>query len=295
MDQAAVDLFPQFSRSRLQAWIKSGELRVNGKICKQTARLQGDEELAIKAEMQSQEAFEPESMDMNVVFEDEAILVLSKPAGLVVHPAAGNWSGTLLNGLLAFRPCFGTLPRAGIVHRLDKDTSGLMVVAKSLDAQNSLVQQLQNRTVKRFYRAFSCGGPDCGGSIDAPIGRHPSVRTKMAVVKSGGKQAITHYSLLQYLDYFRDLSVSLETGRTHQIRVHLAYLGFPLIGDETYGKPLPTKLDIANDKRSAVESFPRQALHAERLSLIHPLSNEEMTWQLELPQDMLALLSHLEN
>ncbi len=289
LDQIAVELFPQFSRARLQTWIKSGELTVNGQSLKQTARLHGGEDVQISSELQEEGEWLPEHIELDIQFEDAHLLVLNKPAGLVVHPAAGNWQGTLLNGLLGYHSCFAQLPRAGIVHRLDKDTSGLMVVAKSLEAQNDLVKQLQARTVKRQYRAFSIGGPDSNESIDAPIGRHPSMRTKMAVLKHGGKEALTHVKVAAKWGLFRNLELKLETGRTHQIRVHLAWRGFPLIGDPVYGKKLPGKVALGEALRQQVEGFPRQALHAERLALKHPVSAEQLEWHCAIPDDMQAL------
>lgn len=294
LDQIAVDLFPRYSRARIQAWIKSGDLRVNGQILKQTAKLSGGELISLNGRLESEDAWEAQDMDLPIIYEDKSILILNKPAGLVVHPAAGNWSGTLLNGLLAHNPCFRLVPRAGIVHRLDKDTSGLMVVAKTLEAQNHLVQQLQARTVKRQYRAFSVGGPDVKGSVDQPLGRHPTVRTKMAVLKSGGKEALTHYRVRQVLGAFRDLEIDLETGRTHQIRVHMSWLGFPLVGDALYGRKLPAKFAIEPELRAVVETFPRQALHAQALGLLHPESGKKMRWQVQMPEDMCELLEQIE-
>lgn len=294
LDQIAVDLFPQYSRARLQAWIRSGELKVDGRKLKQTAKLSGGEEIAIRGVQESQQAWLPEAMDLPLIFEDEHILVLDKPAGLVVHPAAGNWSGTLLNGLLAHAEGFSALPRAGIVHRLDKDTSGLMVVAKSLEAQNRLVQQLQARSIKRQYRAIAIGGPDGSGVVNEPIGRHPAVRTKMAVLRAGGKEAVTHYRVRKILGAFRDLELKLETGRTHQIRVHMSWLGFPLVGDPVYGCKGSRLPRMPEAVREPVEAFPRQALHAEVLGLVHPITGEAMEWKTELPEDMRTLLNALE-
>lgn len=294
LDQIAVDLFPRFSRARLQAWIKSGELKVNGRVLKQTAKLNGGEEITIVGQLPTETAWQAEDMALPIVYEDSSLLVINKPAGLVVHPAAGNREGTLLNGLLAYDENFRSLPRAGIVHRLDKDTSGLMVVARTLEAQNSLVQQLQARTVKRQYRAFTIGGPDADGSVETLIGRHPAVRTKMAVVKSGGKEAITHYRVRRKLGYFRDLEINLETGRTHQIRVHMHWLGYPLIGDVLYGgNKLPAKRELAETLRTAVEGFSRQALHAQSLGLLHPESGKQMSWKVTLPEDMQNLLDSM--
>jgi 23S rRNA pseudouridine1911/1915/1917 synthase len=227
----------------------------------------------------------PERIALDIVHEDAHIMVLVKPAGLVVHPGSGNWSGTLLNALLGHAPALASLPRAGIVHRLDKDTSGLMVVARTLEAQTSLVRQLQARTVRREYLALVHGIVSRGGKVEAPIGRHPSQRTRMAVV-ARGRPAVTHYEVLQKFEHATLLRCKLETGRTHQIRVHLQSLGHPLVGDPVYGK----------QRRSAdpaMRAFSRQALHAERLALVHPASGVEMAWQAAPPADLSALLHAL--
>ena len=287
LDQAAVDLFPDFSRSRLQNWIKSGNLRLDDRHVKPKTKLGGGEILTLDAELESNEAWVAEEIPLQVVFEDDELLVLNKPAGLVVHPGAGNWRGTLLNALLFKDAAFASLPRAGIVHRLDKETSGLMVVAKSLSAQASLVQQLQERTVSRRYWAIVVGELREPGVIDAPIGRHPTQRTKMAVVSSGGKAARTHYTVLQALDFCTLVELKLETGRTHQIRVHMAHLGFPLIGDPVYGRStLPS--DLSQIKQ--VQYFQRQALHAKYLGLMHPQTLQQMEWGSLLPIDMQDVL-----
>jgi 23S rRNA pseudouridine1911/1915/1917 synthase len=235
--------------------------------------------------------FQPESIQLPVVYEDEHLMVINKPAGLVVHPAAGNWQGTLLNALLHHAPSLGELPRAGIVHRLDKDTSGLLVVAKTMAAQTSLVRQLQARTVKREYRAIVWGEVWHNGTLETEIGRHPHARTRMAVTRTGGKPAITHYEVLERFAVHTYLRCRLETGRTHQIRVHMQHMGAPLVGDPVYGLRgiLPNQA-ITPTLREALKQFKRQALHATRLGLIHPASGETLEWQAELPDDMKALL-----
>ena len=235
-------------------------------------------------------AFLPEAIPLDIIFEDETLLVINKPAGMVVHPAVGNWSGTLLNALLHHVPDIAHVPRCGIVHRLDKETSGLLVVAKTLSAQTHLVQQLQARTVKREYRAIVWGQLWKNGVVNQPIGRHPSIRTRMAVHLSG-KPAITHYEILERFGVHTYLRCNLETGRTHQIRVHMQYLKAPIVGDPVYGlKSIMTIKSMSDNLRQHILSFHRQALHAIRLGLIHPLSGEAMEWSIDLPEDMKALL-----
>ncbi|WP_096087333.1 23S rRNA pseudouridine(1911/1915/1917) synthase RluD [Agaribacterium haliotis] len=290
LDQAAAAMFPDFSRSRLKDWIKSGALTIDGRSLKPNSKLGGGELLELEAELAADGAFLPEAMALDICFEDEHILVVNKPAGLVVHPAAGNWSGTLLNGLLHYCPELAQIPRAGIVHRLDKGTSGLMVVAKSLKAQLSLVEQLQARTVTRRYWALVRGEPAAEGCVDAAIGRHSSQRTKMAVLTSGGKEARTHYRRLSKLKGFALMELKLETGRTHQIRVHMAHLSHSLIGDPVYGAKW-TAAEKHDASLAAALAFSRQALHAKALGLIHPCSGETMSWELPLAEDFSALLS----
>ncbi|SMF42968.1 ribosomal large subunit pseudouridine synthase D [Alteromonadaceae bacterium Bs31] len=293
LDQFAAEMFPQYSRSRLQQWIREGNLTLDGRTVKPNAKLAGGELISLLAVEREQAAWLAEDIPLNIVYEDEYLLVINKPSGLVVHPAAGNYSGTLLNGLLHHNPVHAKLPRAGIVHRLDKDTTGLMVVAKSEIAQQALVQQLQARTVKRNYQAIVHGSVRASGFVCAAIGRHPSVRTKMAVLERGGKEALTHYQIVKDYTDFTHLELKLETGRTHQIRVHMAHLGHPLIGDVPYGKKMPEKLLRANPDLSLLAEFPRQALHAYKLGLIHPISREACQWQADVPADMQQLLTLL--
>lgn len=285
LDKTLSGLLPQYSRARLQQWIEAGQVTVDGHPARGKDGVFGDETVVVTPQAaESDHAYVPEDLALDVVHEDEALIVIAKPVGLVVHPAAGNWSGTLLNGLLYRWPALQGVPRAGIVHRLDKDTSGLLVVAKTLTAQTDLVRQLQDRTVGREYLAMVWGQPVSSGRIDAAIGRHPRERTKMAISKSPlAKLAITHYQKLAVgnLDG-RPVSLlrcRLETGRTHQIRVHLQSIGFSIVGDAVYGKP------------HLVSVFPRQALHAERLGLLHPLSNTYVEWQAAVPADMAELLA----
>ena len=287
-DSIAAELFPEFSRARLQAWIKSGALCADGKNLKVNAKLAGGEQLRLEAYSQPEGEWIAEDIDFPVVYEDAAVLLVNKPAGLVVHPAAGNLRGTLLNGLLYRYPLLREVPRAGIVHRLDKDTSGLMVVAKTLQAQTALVEQLQARQVKRVYQALVQGLPPMSGSVEENIGRHPHNRLKMAVVPSG-KPAITHFRVLSANDYFSHLRVQLETGRTHQIRVHLAHLGFPLVGDQVYGKAPNRQVLRSFPAAAAAAEFPRQALHAVSLGFIHPQTGEACEWQVPLAEDIAEL------
>lgn len=293
-DQAASSMFPEFSRSRLQAWIKSGALKANGEVLRPRDKVQEGDVLSLSAELQPEGRFEPEAIALDVVYEDDDILVINKPAGLVVHPGAGNPNGTLLNALLNHSPVMDTLPRAGIVHRLDRDTTGLMVVAKSLEAHNDLVNQLQARDVHREYDAVVMGSMTGGGMVDEPMGRHPQQRTKMAVLQVGGKEAITHYRLHKRYRDHSHLRCFLETGRTHQIRVHMAHIHHPLVGDSTYaGRPRLPK-GASEELVEMLRRFPRQALHARKLELLHPRSGDTLSWEVPLPDDMKALLAVLD-
>ncbi|MCP3721626.1 RluA family pseudouridine synthase [Paraburkholderia sp. CNPSo 3272] len=294
LDKVLAKVFPEFSRSRLQGWIEEQRVRVDGKPAKvrQPVPLGATIEL-VPDLLPEQLAFAPEPVPLDIVYEDDAIVVINKPAGLVVHPAAGNWSGTLLNGLLHRYGDAAGLPRAGIVHRLDKDTSGLMVVARTLEAQTDLVRQLQARTVKRRYLALVWGNMADEGTIDAPIGRDPRERTRMAVVKgASGKPARTHFRRIDKTLWHNQpvsaIHCDLETGRTHQIRVHCAHIGHPLLGDPVYGH--------ARGKRSVAalpDGFARQALHAWRLGLVHPVTGRAMQWRAEVPDDLDALIEAL--
>ncbi|MDR3323824.1 MAG: 23S rRNA pseudouridine(1911/1915/1917) synthase RluD, partial [Zoogloeaceae bacterium] len=276
LDLALARLLPQHSRSRLQGWIRAGRLSLDGlPETDVRKKLRGGEHLTLSTlpepEIQAQT---PEDIPLDLVYQDETLLILNKPAGLVTHPGSGNWSGTLLNALLHHAPNLANIPRAGIVHRLDKDTSGLLVVARTLVAQTDLVRQLQARSVKREYLALAVGTVTGDGRVDAPIGRHPTQRVKMAVMQNG-KPATTHYHVLRRYPGATFLACRLETGRTHQIRVHMAHLGHPLLGDPVYGRAV-----------AGLPEFPRQALHAARLGLIHPESGVAMHWEAPLPEDM---------
>jgi 23S rRNA pseudouridine1911/1915/1917 synthase len=290
LDQALARLLPDWSRSRLQKWILDKRIQVEGREAIAKQRVWGGEIILLKPQSLPVETLEthyaPEPISLDIVHEDEHLIVINKPPGLVVHPGSGNWQGTMLNALLHHAPQLKEIPRAGIVHRLDKDTSGLLVVAKTLEVQTSLVRQLQKRLVKRDYLALVLGYVVAEGSVDAPVGRHPVHRTKMAVVASG-KEARTHYRALERFEGCTLLQCSLETGRTHQIRVHMHSIGHPLAGDPVYGgKPK----GISPSAGRLIAEFPRQALHAQRLELTHPQQGTEMAWEAAVPEDMATLL-----
>jgi 23S rRNA pseudouridine1911/1915/1917 synthase len=282
LDQVLARLLPEHSRNRLQGWVRDGRIRVDGAAAEPRRKLWGGETLQVEPDATPGElAQAPEAIPLTVAYEDEQILVIDKPAGLVVHPGSGNWRGTLLNALLHRLPALAGLPRAGIVHRLDKDTSGLLVVAKTLEAQTDLVRQLQARTVRREYLALVRGTVERDGLVDAPIGRHPVQRTRMAVV-ARGRPARTHYRVRERLAGATLVECALESGRTHQIRVHMAHIGHPILGDPVYARHAAGGI-----------SFGRQALHAWRLGLRHPASGAALHWESALPQDMAGLLDRL--
>ena len=290
LDQALVKFFPEYSRSRLQGWITAQQVRVDGEFATAKQKVWGGETLEVLPQIHpADQPYLAEDISLDIVYEDEALLVINKPVGLVVHPGSGNWEGTLLNALLHYAPQLAEVPRAGIVHRLDKDTSGLLVVAKTIPAQTALVRQLEARSVQREYLALVHGELTHGGKVDAPIGRHPTQRIKMAVVESG-KAAVTHFEIEEKFPSCTLLRCRLETGRTHQIRVHLARIGHPLVGDSVYLKG-PQK--CVPQLRALLTGFPRQALHATRLALEHPVSGERMEWHVPLPQDMQDLLQQI--
>jgi len=289
-DQALAKLLPEYSRSRLQEWIVAGQVSLNGAAASTKQKVWGGETIRVVPQLHhTEQPHLAEDIALAIVYEDDTLLVLNKPAGLVVHPGSGNWEGTLLNALLHHAPALSSVPRAGIVHRLDKDTSGLMVVAKTLVAQTALVRQLQARSVKREYLALVWGEVRHSGKVDAPIDRHPTQRVKMAVVESG-KPAVTHYQIEEKFTSCTLLRCRLETGRTHQIRVHMAHIGHPLVGDHVYLKNLHKCIPQLRDM---LHGFPRQALHATRLALEHPASLEVMEWHAPLPQDMQSLLQQM--
>ncbi len=292
LDQILVELFSEYSRSKLQTWIKLGRVQVNGAFLKPKDRLEGGEIIDMDAEAEVIITAEAEPIPLDIIFEDESLLIVNKPAGLVVHPAVGNWTGTLLNALLNHEPHLETLPRAGIVHRIDKETSGLLMIAKTLQAHNSLTQQLQDRTIHREYLAISRGRMTAGGTVDEPIGRHPTDR-KRYVVRESGKFAVTHYRVVQRFERHTLVQVKLETGRTHQIRVHMAHIRFPLLGDQVYGGRFQLPPSCNERLEKTLRAFKRQALHAAKLGLQHPVTDEYLEWEQALPEDMLDLLEAL--
>jgi len=272
-------LFPDYSRERLKHWLLSGKCQVDGLLLRPKDKVHGGEQVVINAEPEQEVVWKGENIPLDILYEDADLLIINKPANMVVHPAAGNRSGTLVNALLNYAPELSHVPRAGIVHRLDKDTTGLLVVARTLSAHTSLVEQLQARTVSRIYETVVHGIFLAGSTIDLPIGRHPKDRKRMAVV-SDGKPAVTHYRLLKRFPKHTHIQVQLETGRTHQIRVHMSHAKHPIVGDRTYAGRIQ-------------HNFARQALHARRLTIIHPRTGVELSCEAQLPEDMLQLLRDL--
>ncbi|WP_068829187.1 23S rRNA pseudouridine(1911/1915/1917) synthase RluD [Pseudomonas sp. BMS12] len=292
LDQVAAQLFDEYSRSRLAGWIKDGRLTVDGAVLRPRDIVHSGAVLDLQAEQEAQGEWVAQDIALNIVYEDEHLLVIDKPAGLVVHPAAGHADGTLLNALLHHVPDIINVPRAGIVHRLDKDTTGLMVVAKTLQAQTKLVDQLQKRSVSRIYECISIGVITAGGTINAPIGRSSANRQRMAVI-DGGKPAVTHYRVLERFRSHTHVRVKLETGRTHQIRVHMTHVGYPLVGDPLYAGRFRIPPAASPTLVQTLREFPRQALHARFLELEHPETGKRMKWESPLPEDLVWLLSLL--
>ncbi len=293
LDQALAELFSDYSRSKLQTWIKSGRVEVNASLQDSPKhKLEGGEDICLDAEPEAVIESSPEAIPLDIVYEDDSLLIVNKSAGLVVHPAVGNWHGTLLNALLHHDPNLDTLPRAGIVHRLDKETSGLLMIAKTLQAHNSLVEQLQAREITREYLAVCKGRMTAGGTVDEPIGRHPTDR-KRYVVRQSGKEAVTHYRVVQWFNQHSLIKLQLETGRTHQIRVHMAHIRYPLLGDPVYGGRFQTPAQCSPELEQVLRGFKRQALHAAKLGLQHPESDEYLEWEQPLPDDMLTLVQAL--
>ncbi|WP_340680687.1 23S rRNA pseudouridine(1911/1915/1917) synthase RluD [Paraglaciecola sp.] len=291
LDQALAEMFPDYSRSRLKEWILNDCVQINDHVVNvPREKLMGEESIEINATIEVQVQHEGQKIQLNIVYEDDDILVINKPANLVVHPGAGNNNGTILNALLNHAPQIANVPRAGIVHRLDKDTTGLMVVAKNIIAQTKLVEQLQAREVSREYEAIVYGTMVAGGTVDAPIGRHPTKRINMAVRESG-KPAVTHYRVKEKFRAHTYLRLKLESGRTHQIRVHMSHIRFPIVGDPNYGgRPRPPKA-ASDEFIEALRAFRRQALHAIQLELVHPVTGDWMSWHAPLPADFVNLLA----
>ncbi|EIJ73920.1 23S rRNA pseudouridine(1911/1915/1917) synthase RluD [Haemophilus haemolyticus] len=293
LDQTLAELFPEYSRSRLKTWIEADLVKLNDHIANiPREKVLGGEKIEITVEVEDETRFEPENIPLNIVYEDNDIIVINKPKDLVVHPGAGNPNGTVLNALLYHYPPIAEVPRAGIVHRLDKDTTGLMVVAKTIPAQTKLVRDLQKRKITREYEAVASGIMTKGGTVDQPMARHATKRTLMAVHPMG-KPAVTHYRIMENYRNYTRLRLRLETGRTHQIRVHMAHIAHPLLGDQTYGgRPRPPK-NASEDFMEVLRNFKRQALHAVMLRLAHPITGEMMEWYAPLPDDFVELLNAL--
>lgn len=293
LDQALAELFPDYSRSRIKEWILDNRVQVNGHLVnKPKEKMLGREQISIDALIEEDVRFLPQDLPLNIVYEDDDILVINKPRGFVVHPGAGNPDGTVLNALLYHYPEIADVPRAGIVHRLDKDTTGLMVVAKTVPAQTRLVESLQLREITREYEAVATGRMTAGGKVEEPISRHSTKRTHMAV-NPMGKPAVTHYRVMEHFRAHTRLRLRLETGRTHQIRVHMAYINHPLVGDQLYGgRPRPLK-GASDEFRDEMREFDRQALHATMLRLYHPITGIQMEWHAPIPDDMVKLIAVL--
>jgi 23S rRNA pseudouridine1911/1915/1917 synthase len=292
-DQALARALPQYSRARLRGWIEAGAVQVDGRPLRGKDRVLGGEQVQIRAQLPADTRVAPEEMPLTVVFEDRALLVIDKPAGLVVHPGAGNAAHTLQNALLALDPRLALVPRAGLVHRLDKETSGLLLVARTAEAHTALVAALAARAIAREYLAVCTGVMTAGGTIDQPIGRHRTQRTRMAV-RGDGRSAVTHYRVVRRFRSHTLTRVTLETGRTHQIRVHLAHIGFPIVGDPVYGGRGRTPKGCSPALASELRAFSRQALHAARLKLPHPLTGRELEFEAPPPADLQRLLAALE-
>ena len=292
LDASLAEMLPDYSRSKITAWIKSGDALINQKTFKPKDKSAGVEVVCLTLNHKQSNDWAAENIPLNVVYEDEDIIVINKQFGLVTHPGAGNWSGTLANALLYYDPALSTLDRAGIVHRLDKNTSGLMVIARNEKSQKLLVEQLQNHSVDREYSAIVYGHMIAGGTVDEPIGRDSKDRVKQAVSMSG-KEAITHYRAIDRFKSHTHVKAILETGRTHQIRVHLFHVGHSLIGDPMYGGRVRFPKKASEELKGALLNFKRQALHSKKLSLTHPISGEIMSWKAALPKDMKDLLEVL--
>lgn len=292
LDKATARLFPDYSRSMIQTWIKDKKVTLNDHFAQIKEIVKIGDKISIQATLVSEVTWEGQPIDLNIVFEDEDLLIINKPAGLVVHPAAGNPHSTLVNALLHHIPALEQIPRAGIIHRLDKDTSGLLAVPKTLEAHTHLVRQIHRREFQRIYEAITHNVMTAGGTVDAPLGRHPQKRTSMAVV-ANGKPSVTHYRVLERFAQHSHIQVTLETGRTHQIRVHMAHIHYPLLGDALYGGRARLPKGASPELLEALQHFKRQALHAKTLGLVHPRTQEFLKWEAPLPDDMKNLLTLL--
>ena len=292
LDVALSEMMPDYSRSKITAWIKSGDALVNNKTFKPKDKVNGSQMVMLSLNKKQNNDWSAENIALNIVFEDEDIIVINKQFGIVTHPGAGNWTGTLANALLYYDPSLSKLDRAGIVHRLDKNTSGLMVIARNEKSQKYLIEQLQSHLVDREYSAIVYGHMIAGGTVDEPVGRDPKDRVKQAVSVSG-KDATTHYRAIDRFKSHTHVKAILETGRTHQIRVHLSYVGHSLIGDPMYGGRVRFPKKASEELKEALLNFKRQALHSKKLTLTHPISGESMSWKAPLPDDMLGLLEVL--
>ena len=292
LDQALARALPQYSRARLQGWIEAGSVQVDGRQLRAKDKVLGGEQIEVAARLEADERVMPESQPLTVVHQDRALFVINKPAGMVVHPGAGNPRHTLQNALLALDPKLSLVPRAGLVHRLDKDTSGLLVVARTPEAHARLVAALAEREIERNYLAICLGVMTGGGTVDAPIGRHRSQRTRMSI-RSDGREAVTHYRIVERYRAHTLVRVQLETGRTHQIRVHLAHIGYPIVGDPVYGGRRRLPAGCSPALSAALSAFPRQALHAARLALAHPMTGRALEWEAPVPEDMARLIAAL--
>ncbi|QWT20283.1 23S rRNA pseudouridine(1911/1915/1917) synthase RluD [Bacillus sp. NP157] len=294
-DQSLAEMFPEYSRSRLTGWIKDGKVLLDGAPVPPRQLVRGGESVVLEAELAVEVHAQPEDIALDIVYEDDDLMVINKPVGLVVHPGAGNPAGTMLNALLHHAPALAALPRAGIVHRLDKDTAGLMVVAKSIAAQTGLVTMLSKHDVHRQYEAVVLGTMVAGGTVDEAIGRHQHDRLKQGIrdVEQGGKEAVTHYRVRERFRAHSVIQCNLETGRTHQIRVHMAHIGHPLVGDQMYGNGLRLPRGASQELIDALRGFRRQALHAEKLAFEHPVTGQYLEFDSPRPADQEALIEAL--
>ena len=295
LDKSLATLLPQYSRAKIQSWINLQQVSVDGQLQVGRYSVSGGEKVVLTPVQEDQNAqYHAEDIPLDIVYEDDHLIVINKPSGLVVHPGAGNYHGTLLNALMYHNTAQSTLPRAGIVHRLDKDTSGIMVAAKSLIAHTSLTNALQAREIDRHYYAVVRGQLISGGTIEAPIGRHAHDRTKMAV-NERGKPACTHYKIIEKFKRHTWVEAELHSGRTHQIRVHFSYQNHPLVGDSVYAPRVQRVANVPDELNDCLSQFPRQALHAYQLAFAHPITKETMTWKIGLPDDMQSLIQSLRN